>query len=427
MHRHTCLQAGRGSPKVAVLDTVHGASTIARRLSELGIEAEALEVYHHSPSIADFDLVAAPVHLWPGNPALAEAKRLGKRIITHHQAVGELVGQNLCPQIAVFEVTGTHSKTSTALLLSKILSGPKKVLSHTTRGLEIWRDGESSVLQTGLSIAPANVITAAAAAEAEGADALVSEISLGGTGLADFGLLTSFSGDYRIAGGTRWASTAKLQMLSLAKEGSSILANADTGLSADVSFGPRGLVRAEPDRLLFGRDSVALDLGENLDFQGYETAIAGAAAVAKAAGCGQDEIASALEGFDGFSGRMKLTRQGGITILDSSNSGLKVRDVGLALDRAAGTAAVEGGLSDGLAIVVGEESETVCEGMNIPALVDLLRERREEMDLLILVGDRLAPFAAGLGARKARNLAAGFEHARAGGQKKLLLCVKCFR
>lgn len=425
MHRHTCLQAGRGSPKVAVLDTIHGASTIARRMTDLGIEAEALEVYHHSPSVAGFDLVVAPVHLWPGNPALAEARRLGKRIITHHQAVGELVSQGLNPDIKIFEITGTHSKTTTALLLSKILSDQKKVLSHTTRGLEIWRDGESSVLQTGRSITPANVIAVAAAAEAEGAEALVSEISLGGTGLADFGILTSFSGDYRIAGGTRWASTSKLQMVSLSKEGSSILANTDTGLSADVSFGLRGLVRALADRLLFGRDPVALDLGEDLDFQGYETAIAGAAAAAQAAGCSREEIASDLEGFDGFSGRMKVTRQGGITIFDSSNSGLKVRDVGLALDRAAGTAAAT--RDGGLAVVVGEDSETVCEGMNVLALVELLRERRDEMDLLVLVGERLAPFAAGLGAGTARNLAAGFEQAREGNLERLLLCVKCFR
>ena len=80
------------------------------------MDAQAFEVYHCSPNLECFDLVVSPVHLGPGNPALAEARRLGKRIITHHQAVGELVHSSL----PVFEVTGTHSKTSTALLLSKI-------------------------------------------------------------------------------------------------------------------------------------------------------------------------------------------------------------------------------------------------------------------------------------------------------------------
>lgn len=423
MHRNTGLQAGRGSPKVAILDTIHGARTIARRMADIGIEAEALEVYHNSPGVADFDLVVTPVHLMPGNPALARARMLKKRIITHHQAVGELVGQSLNPNIVLFEVTGTHSKTSTALLLSKMLSSQKRVVSHTTRGLETWHNGGFRVLQTGLSIAPANVIPAVAAAEAQEAEALVSEVSLGGTGIADYGILTSFSGDYRIAGGTKWASTAKLQMLSLAKVGSKLIANTDTGLSADISLGARGFIQAEPHRLLFGRDSVALDLGEDLDFQGYQTAIAGAAAAARAAGFSKRLIASALDGFDGFSGRMKVIRQGGVTIFDSSNSGLKVRDVNLALDRAAGTAAAR----SGLALVVGEEAETVCEGMSVPELVALLQERREEIDLLVLVGERLAPFAAGLGAGTARNLEGGFEQVKAGGQKMQLLCVKCFR
>lgn len=389
----------------------------------MGIEAEALEVYHHSPSVADFELVVAPVHLSPGNPALDRARRLKKRVITHHQAVGEVVGPSLNPKITVFEVTGTHSKTSTALLLSKMLSGRKRVVSHTTRGIEIWQNGEPRVLQTGLSIAPANVIPAVEAADAQEAEALVTEVSLGGTGIADCGILTSFSGDYRIAAGTKWASTAKLQMVSLAKENSRLIANTDSGLSADISFGARGLVQAEEHRLLFGGDSVALDLGEDLDFQGYKTAIAGAAAAALAAGLGKGQIASALDGFDGFSGRMKVTRQGDLTILDSSNSGLKVRDVNLALDRAAGAAAARGGL----ALVVGEEAETVCEGMNVPELVALLLERREEIDLLVLVGERLAPFAAGLGAGTARNLEDGIEQVKAGGQKMRLLCVKCFR
>jgi UDP-N-acetylmuramyl pentapeptide synthase len=392
-------------------------------MADMGIEAEALEVYHHSHNVADFGLVAAPVHLSPGNPALAEAKRLGKRIITHHRAVGEIVGQSLNPNIAVFEVTGTHSKTSTALLLSKILSSQKMVVSHTTRGLEIWHNGEARVLQTGLSITPANVIPAFAAAEAQEAEAMVSEVSLGGTGIADYSILTSFSGDYRIAGGTKWASTAKLQMVSLAKVGSRLIANTDTGLSADFSFGAGGFVQAEQQSLLFGRDSVALDLGEDLDFQGYKTAIAGAAAAAKSAGFSIRQIVSAMEDFEGFSGRMKVTRQGGVTILDSSNSGLKVRDVSLAMDRSAVAAAA----GSGLALVVGEESETVCEGMNVPELVDLLRERRGEIDLLVLVGERLAPFAAGLGAKTARGLLEGSLQAQRSGLERLLLCVKCFR
>jgi UDP-N-acetylmuramyl pentapeptide synthase len=385
---------------------------------ESGLQAEAFEVYHHIPDLTDFDLVAAPVHLTPGNTALSQARKAKKRIITHHQAVGELLGEQKDPSMEVFEVTGTHSKTSTALLLAMVLSRQKKVLSHTTRGLEIWQDGKAYPVEKGLSITPGNVIRATKVASAQGAAALICEISLGGTGLADYGIITSLSGDYPIANASKWASTAKLQMISLAKSGAKILANTDARLSPDVSFARGGSVYARPDSLIFNKEEVRLDLGDDLDFLGYETAIAAAAAAAKLAGIPQSMIAMALCGFDGFSGRMKIKRLPNQTFFDSSNSGLKVRDVARALDRACG--------SD-LVLVVGEESETVCEGMNIPALSDLLRQRKSEMAKLILVGERLLPLAEELGAATAEDLQQGLEIAQEESPKRLLSCVKCFR
>jgi UDP-N-acetylmuramyl pentapeptide synthase len=400
MHRGPGMQESGRSPEVAVLDTIHGAGTIARRMVECGINAAALEVYHHEPSVSNFDLIAAPVHLSPSNPVLAEARRLHKKIITHHQAVGELMASSVPPDLQVFEVTGTHSKTSTALLLAKILSGQKLVLTHT-------------------SITPGNVIVALDEARNQGVEALISEISLGGTGLADWGILTSFSGDYRIAKETKWASTAKLQMVSLAKKGMHLAANTDVPISSDISFGEGGQVQARPDRLLFANEELPLSLSEDLDYAGYRTAIAAAGAVARSAGISGRDIAQALQDFDGFSGRMKVRREGRLTIYDSSNSGLKVRDVNLALDRARGQS---------LGVVVGEDAETVCEGMNIPGLLELLRTRRDEIEFLVLVGERLAPYAEDLQASWARDLAAGAEAALAfTSLDRLLLCVKCFR
>lgn len=419
-----------------MLDTIHGGRTIAQRMVEFGLKAEALEVYHHCPNIDGFDLVVAPVHLPPGNPVLAKARLLGKKVITHHQAVGELMAQNglmaqnepmaqrefmarkLSQDLKIFEITGTHSKTSTALLLARVLSSKENVVSHTTRGIEIWSKGSSLMLRRGLSITPANVIPALAKAENQGADALISEVSLGGTGLADFGILTSFSGDYRIAGGTKWASTAKLQMISLSKNGFRLMANTDVRISPDISFGQGGQVRFEPDKIHLKNRDLHLALDDNLDFPSYKTALEAAAAAAHAAGMELQEIASALEGFDGFSGRMKITRLQGRIIFDSSNSGLKVSDVKRALDKAAG---------DGLMLVVGEEAETVCEGMDIPGLVELLRQRRKEIYDLVLVGKRLEPWAEMLEARTAQDLEAGKAMAKKGGMNRLLLCVKCFR
>lgn len=414
------MSACRGSPKVAVLDTIHGASTIAQRMSRSGTEAQAFEVYHGPQSISGFDLIVAPVHLSPENPALAEAKRLQNRIITHHMAVGELLKDDVRPGMKVFEVTGTHSKTSTVFLLAKIISANMKVVSHSTRGIELWSNGSSKTLQAGLSITPANVIQAVDKADALEADALVCEISLGGTGLADYGVLTSFSGDYRIAGGTKWASTAKLQMLSLSKTGSKIVANTNVRISPDVSFGHGGNIVARPNEISFGHNKAQLALGEDLDFESYETAISASAAAAYCAGFKISEIVEALEGFDGISGRMKVVRCSDITVYDSSNSGLKVSDIKHVLDR----------IKDGrTGLVVGEEAETVCEGMDVPGLVRLLSKYRDKIDLLVLVGERLEPWAKELGAKKAQDLRAGESLARlsASGLDNLILCVKCFR
>lgn len=414
------MQAGGRVLSVAVLDTIHGGSIIAAKMAESGLNAQALEVYHHTPDLGGYDLVVSPVHLSPNNPALAQVRREKKKVISHHQAVGELLlarrGGRPLPQ--VFEVTGTHSKTTSALLLSLILSGRKRVLSHTTRGLEVWEDGRPRLIRSGLSITPASVILALDAAEEQGVQALVAEVSLGGTGLADFGIITSLSTDYLIAGQTKYASTAKLQMLSLAKRGAKILCHADARLSADVTFASGGMVRARPDSLLFGAERTGLDTDDRLHFASYETAIAAAAAAAWAAGLTAGEIARSISGFAGFAGRMKTIERDGTILYDCSNSGLKAKDVDRALDLAKG---------EGLTLVVGEDAKTVCEGMNIPALVELLRQRRAEAARLILVGERLLPLVDGLSAEWAGNLEEGLAKANEGSPKRLLSCVKCFR
>jgi len=418
MYSKSCLSPGRGSNprRVAVLDTIHGAAVIAERMAAQGIDAQALEVYHHSPEMEGYDLVVAPVHLWPGNPALAQARRLGIKIITHHQAVGELLSASM----PVFEITGTRGKTTTALLLSQVLSMQERVVSHTTRGIELWEKGSCRRVLSGLSIAPGNVITALGSAESNGAGAFVCEVSLGGTGLADYGLLTSLDGDYLIGKGAMWASTAKLQMASLARPEMLLICGPGVKISSEMSFGPGDQVRAERDRLRSGTEAVPIELDYGLDFPSYEHALSGSSAAALAFGMALEDVASGLSGFEGFSGRMKVISSGSVTVYDNSNSGLKVSGVEKALDLASSC-------SGSLALVVGEESEAVCEGMDIPGLVELLRRRREEIDLLVLVGERLEHYAEEMKAYVSKDLSSGLELARAGGYERLVSCVKCFR
>jgi UDP-N-acetylmuramyl pentapeptide synthase len=168
-------------------------------------------------------------------------------------------------------------------------------------------------------------------------------------------------------------------------------------------------------------DEAPLSIGEGLDRESYASAISGAAGAALAAGFDLAEIASALEGFEGLGGRMKETRLDGIHLLDNSNSGLRASGVEAALELVK-----KGGK---LALVVGEEAQTVCEGMDIPDLIEILSRHREEIDLLILVGERLKPYVPELSARFAPDLDSGLAEAKASLEEggRIISCVKCFR
>lgn len=402
---------------VAVLDSIHGAGIIASRLREIGIDAEALEVYHSSHEMERFSLVVAPVHLSPQNRSLLEARRLGKRVISHHRAVGVILGER---EFRAVEITGTRGKTTTSLLLALILSQDMRVVSHTTSGIELWERGKRSLIRSGLSITPGNLIAAHQIASRERADVLVSEVSLGGTGAFDVGVITSLAGDYLIAGGSMWASTAKLQMLSLSDPAARIVVNADAKLSADITFGDGGDVKICRGHVEIRGDSLPLPTDESLDPLTYSDGIAGALATAISMDFDVQDAIDALDGFKGFQGRMSRYQLDGVSVIDNSNSGLNVSGVERALDLASGGR---------ICLVAGEDSESVCEGLDIDAFVKMIESRRDEIDELVLVGKRLYPYALRLRGRTARNFQEGLEVARrhTSSGDHLVLCVKCFR
>ena len=74
---------------VAVLDTIHGAREICKKLREIGAAAVAFNIYHNTPApdvIDSFDLVIAPIHAH--TPLTVRAEALDIPVLTHHQAVG---------------------------------------------------------------------------------------------------------------------------------------------------------------------------------------------------------------------------------------------------------------------------------------------------------------------------------------------------
>ncbi len=235
--------------KLAVLDLTHGGIPIAKKLAALGNEVYAVDVYgtvdssllqelekkhgiHCSKTplpVSGFDRLIAPVHLDPAYSMLAEARIEGKKILSHHEIVGEILKKDSrLSGIKIIEITGVKAKTSTASLLADMLSRKFEVVLHTSRGLEAWNEGFSSLISRGLSITPGSILVAVENVFEAGLmpDYFIFEISIGGTGTADFGVLTTLSPDYGIANNSSLASEAKLQLIKNAKRGSTLLINA---------------------------------------------------------------------------------------------------------------------------------------------------------------------------------------------------------
>ncbi|HHV22994.1 MAG: coenzyme F430 synthase [Methanosarcina sp.] len=236
--------------KFAVLDLTHGGIPIAKSLAASGNEVSGIDVYgtiepdmlleleethgipcsKTPPSASEFDILVAPVHLDSAYPMLVEARAQGKRVLSHHEIVGEILkSDSRLSGIKTVEITGVKAKTSTASLLADMLSRQFKVVLHTSRGLEYWKAGTSSLIHRGLSITPGSILVAIEKAFEAGLrpDILIFEISIGGTGTADFGILTTLSPDYGIANNTTLASEAKLQLVRQSKPGSTLLINTE--------------------------------------------------------------------------------------------------------------------------------------------------------------------------------------------------------
>ncbi|MFZ3058536.1 MAG: coenzyme F430 synthase [Candidatus Methanoperedens sp.] len=449
----------KSSSRVAVLDLTHGGAVLARKLKNIVSEIAAVDVYKtlgageldalensgiktsRGPlDASDFDIIIAPVHLDTNYPMLKDALSNNIPVLSHHAAVGQILsGYNLKNKILI-EITGTKAKTSTAILLAGILSGEKKVVSHTSRGIEDWSAG--AVIKKGLSITPASVLSALDAVVESGIefDVFISEISLGGTGCADIGVITTIANDYKIASGTKLASDAKRQMILNAKPKTSVVVNNDAlrffgACRRDVniisftdSVDASCNVYYEDEKTIayylnkkHGR--IALPEAQGYDMTAYKTAFACATATALAMNTGADAIGHALCKFSGAEGRMKKTTLDGRMLIDNSNSGMDIRVAEKALE----FSKAQGGK---IVMVLGEEAKEVCEGLDPSGVEQFIRKHLDELAALVLVGERMKPFVnPGNNIHYARNLAAGSELAKKLTHEKdiILSCVKCFR
>ncbi|MDD3246477.1 MAG: coenzyme F430 synthase [Methanosarcina sp.] len=477
--------------KLAVLDLTHGGIPIAKKLAALGNDVSGVDVYgtvdqallreledkygircSKAPlPLSEFDLLIAPVHLDPAYPMLSKARSEGKTVISHHEAIGKILQDDPeLSDIRIVEITGVKAKTSTASLLADMLSRRFEVVLHTSRGLEAWKEGTSSLIQRGLSITPGSILTAIEKSLDAGIrpEFFIFEISIGGTGAADFGILTTLSPDYGIANNTSLASDAKLQLILNAKPESTLLLNAGAEKALEAAKGSRAKVlifkdpfyadshvnmSEVPDFVLETEDGTVkssaphefsgsalhfLRRGEELfsaslrpgyNSSAYRTAFVAASAAALELGVERKAVVSVLEEFRGLSGRMQEKELNGVSLVDNSNSGMDILSAEKALEYVLLKKKDE--KKGSIILVLGEEASQVCEGLPPVSVQEFVEKFGTKCRHIILVGERMKAVAAKniSNISYAGSLPEGLLKASelAGIEDIILSSVKCFR
>ncbi len=228
--------------KFLVVDMTHGGTVIASELSKKkDFDVFAWDIYHtlkdeeiktletcgvklvsdsfyennyQKLSLPQNDriITVAPVHCNLPQPA----------DMSHHQAVAFILKDRI--KVPIMEITGVKGKTSTVAMLKEIYRDQNPLILSSL-GVELVDNGQDIILQKDISITPASIITAFKLAEKyynnkkpskqevnRNIGICIFECSLGGTGMADVGVITNIAEDYSISNGNSSASKAKSQM-----------------------------------------------------------------------------------------------------------------------------------------------------------------------------------------------------------------------
>lgn len=129
--------------------------------------------------------------------------------MTHHEAVKLLLEARI--NVPLIEVTGVKGKTSVVWMLKEIFKGLNPLILSSL-GIEAIKNDKSTFLKRDISITPASILDALEIAKDYHPGIYIFETSLGGTGLADVGVLTNIAEDYPIASQKKRASHAKSQI-----------------------------------------------------------------------------------------------------------------------------------------------------------------------------------------------------------------------
>jgi UDP-N-acetylmuramyl pentapeptide synthase len=267
-----------------------------------------------------YDLLVSPVHCpdsFLGDASFCER-------MTFHEAVSLFIGATPFR----IEVTGVKGKTSLCYLLAHILSlCGRKVFLHTSRGQGPYHDGKHDITDL-RSIAPTSLL-----ALPEGDyDTIIAEVSLGGTGKADIGIITNIAEDYGIASDTRKASDAKASVLSAT--GINIVRKDE--LSAWRSRGEFKIIPYGDSVKIVGTPELGRPLTLKVEYSGkrivslkesylalqYVNAVECALTVCSQMNVPTEDLIEGLNSFQGVPGRGELCFEDDIWIVTERNPGI---------------------------------------------------------------------------------------------------------
>lgn len=360
--------------RVLILDMVHGGDILARRHLAEGDDVTCVDVYGICPQskkdelrgmevrVADtvppgrYDMTVMPKHCPRSYIGEAEPGE----IVTFSQDVRRFIEDRRFR----IEVTGVKGKTSACYLISKMLhDSGKKVMLHSSRGEGPWTD-DGHRIDRRVSIAPPYIMTLPAGDY----DAIVCEVSLGGSGKADIACITNLVEDYGIAKNTFKASEAKRDIFT--DRGVNIVAADELGFWSQyqdglVPYGGRISILSEP-RLGEGlRVSVDYDGVSEITLDGsyisteYINAMDLALEVCHRMGVPRESVLRSLETFRGVPGRGEILSEGGRTVVRERNPGISHISIG----RTLGCLEQMGAL-DGAMVILDPVSRKVCDKMD---------------------------------------------------------------
>jgi len=335
--------------RILVLDTIHGGRAIGQAFTEQGDIVDCVDVYRGESTVdvktaltRDYDLIVAPVHLDPDHPLLTVSQT---PVVSHHEAVRQLLIEDR-PE-PMIEITGARGKTTTAHALASLMPGDG--ILHTSTGT--YRFPEKRRLSQS-SITPGSLIAVARMArEIDGW--LIIEESLGVTGAGTLAIITSAS-DYFFAAGKKSALTTKIASV---KYCNCLL------LAKNIQTDSMGhVIHMEDVASCTGTECHIILSGKTCRFSnpllalpGYHTSLVLAAAAAMILGINPEPLST----FCALPGRMSVSYEKEILIIDNANSGTNVTSTIEAAQYARSKT-----MNEAITLVIGqvEGDGAVCEG-----------------------------------------------------------------